>query len=239
MRDFVRDRGLQTGQPFAREDVLSWFRERYPLVKEGTIHAHLKKLSTNAPSRLHYGVSRGGDDDLFFQIDPSRFRLFDPSSDPAPIYPDGNGTPPVPPVPPVEDSTSAFAYEHDLRDYLARNLRLINPSLTLYQDEGINGVEFPVGGRFIDILALDADRNFVVIELKVSRGYDRVVGQLLRYMGWIEQHQADAGQSVKGVIVAKSISEDLRLACRRVRDVSLFEYELAVTLRPVSLAANE
>jgi len=38
---------------------------------------------------------------------------------------------------------------------------------------------------------------------------------------------------VHGVIVAKVISEDLKLACTRVRDVRLFEYELAVSLRSV------
>jgi len=52
----------------------------------------------------------------------------------------------------------------------------------LYEDEDINGIEFPVGGRFIDILVLDGNNDYVVIELKVSRGYDRVIGQLMRYM---------------------------------------------------------
>ena len=43
-------------------------------------------------------------------------------------------------------------------------------------------VEYPVGGRFIDILPVDRNAGYVVIELKMSRGYDRTVGQLLRYM---------------------------------------------------------
>ncbi len=67
-----------------------------------------------------------------------------------------------------------FAYESDLRDFLAKNLSLLEPGLRLYQDEGITGVEFPACGRFIDILAVDTRENLVVIELKVSRGYDRV-----------------------------------------------------------------
>jgi hypothetical protein len=49
--------------------------------------------------------------------------------------------------------------------------------LTLYEEEGINGIEFPVGGRFIDILAVDSDGALVVIELKVSRGYDLIVAR--------------------------------------------------------------
>jgi endonuclease len=41
--------------------------------------------------------------------------------------------------------------------------------LRLYEEEGITGVEFPVGRRFIDILAVDKDGRYVVVELKVSR----------------------------------------------------------------------
>ena len=66
-----------------------------------------------------------------------------------------------------------------------------------------------MGNRFIDILALDKDNNYVVIELKVSRGYDRVVGQILRYMGWLRKNQAESGQLVRGIIVAREISDDL------------------------------
>ncbi|MDQ3830513.1 MAG: endonuclease NucS, partial [Candidatus Tectomicrobia bacterium] len=111
-------------------------------------------------------------------------------------------------------------------------LSLVEPGLKLYSDEGITGVEFPAGGRYIDILAVDRDGGYVVIELKVSKGYDRVVGQLLRYMGWIEKHHAEPGQRVRGVIVAKEITEDLKLACARVQGLQLFEYALSVTLTP-------
>jgi endonuclease len=122
---------------------------------------------------------------------------------------------------------SKFAYESDLRDFLARHLTIIEPGPQLYEDEGITGVEFPVGGRFADLLAVDAQGCLVVIEIKVSRGYDRVVGQLLRYMAWIRAHQAEVGQGVRGMIIAREISEDLRLACSSISDVELFEYELA------------
>jgi len=130
---------------------------------------------------------------------------------------------------------SEFAYERDLQDYLAQNLHIIEPALHLYNDEGITGVEFPVGGRFIDILAVDSSGGYVVIELKVSKGYDRVVGQLLRYMSWIKKHHAEPGQRVRGIIVAKQITEDLRLACSEVPAISLYEYALSVTVTHVAL----
>ena len=144
-------------------------------------------------------------------------------------------TPILDETPATEDkSTGEFAYEHDLRDFLARNLHLIEPGLQLYTDEGINGIEFPAGGRYIDLLAVDADSNYVVIELKVSKGYDRVVGQLLRYVNWIKKHHAEPGRQVRGIILAKQISDDLRLACLSLPDISLYEYELAVSVNKVA-----
>nr|MCE9971349.1 endonuclease NucS [Aeromonas salmonicida] len=95
-------------------------------------------------------------------------------------------------------------------------------------------VEFPVGGRFIDLLAVDGAGNYVVIELKVSKGYDRVVGQLLRYVSWIKKNHAEPGQAVRGIIIAKQISEDLKLACSEVPSVSLYEYALSIAVTKVS-----
>ena len=228
MQEMVDEIGLQKGEILSRDRVVSWFARRYPKIKKATISAHLLRMSTNAPSRVHYH-GKPGDDDLFFQIDSSRFRLYDPEKDPTPIY---EGA-----FPEVETTDEAspreFAYEQDLQNYLAKSLHLLEPGLRPYEDEGIIGIEFPAGGRFIDILAVDSQSNLVVIELKVSRGYDRTVGQLLRYMGWIAENLAEPSQSVRGMIVAREVSEDLLLACRGLPNVELFSYELRVSLRRV------
>lgn len=241
LKDMVAQSELKPGEILQREKVLHWFHEHYPKIKEATIHAHLTKMSTNVPSRIHYNVNPNGEDDLFFRIDPSRYRLFEPANDPSPIY---KGTANGGVVGGSQDSpedeatsdkaASEFAYERDLQSFLSKNLSLIEPGLKLFEDEGINGIEFPAGGRLIDILAIDTSNNYVVIELKVSRGYDRVVGQILRYMAWIEKHQANLGQSVRGVIIAKQITDDLVLATSRVKDLDLFEYELSVSLKKVN-----
>jgi endonuclease len=237
MHEMVKGLGLVPGQIFAKDDALDWFRANFPLIKEGTIAAHLIRLSTNNKNRLHYGVREDGSDDLFFQLDRSHFRLYQPSEDPVPIR-EGKRPDAIDEKTPSTNGIAGadeFAYEHDLRDYPAKNLHLIEPGLRLYSDEGISGIEFPCGGRFVDILALDSSGNYVVVELKVSRGYDRVVGQLLRYMAWIERHQADAGQRMRGVIIAKEVSEDLQLACASLSGVQLLEYSLSVSVRSVRL----
>jgi hypothetical protein len=233
MWDMVEDLNLSQGEILTKDRVLTWFAEKYPKIKKATITAHLIRMSTNASSRIHYG-GKPGDDDLFFQIDGSHFRLYEAERDPQPIYEISEEDVEIDQGDLDEPSPVEFAYEADLRNFLSKNLHLIEPSLSLYEEEGVKGIEFPAGGRFIDILAVSNDDDFVVIELKVSRGYDRVVGQLLRYIGWIRENLAEGGQKVRGVIVARSISDDLLLACGGLTDVNLFEYELSVQLSQVS-----
>ena len=194
MREMVAGLLVAPDSVMTRLQAIAWFAERYPKVKPGTVAAHLMKLATNEPTRIHYN-HRLGDDDLLFKVQPGRYRLFDRATDPTPITNDTPRPPrPKPPGPIVDDydeedvsvSAQEFAYERDLRNYLSKNLSRLEPGLRLYDEDGINGIEFPVGGRYIDILAVSSNNELVVIELKVARGYDRVVGQLLRYIGWIE-----------------------------------------------------
>ena len=234
-RDMIKDLTIQKGEVIERDKINSWFKTKYPLIKPGTISAHLLRLSINAPSRIHYNVDPNGKDDLLFQIDSKKFRLYAKSSDPDPIYfiqeEDGKVTPEHEES--EEGNRSEFAYEKDLQNFLAKNLSLIEPGLSLYMEEEISGIEFPAGNRSIDILAIDSKNNYVVIELKVSRGYDRVVGQILRYMAWIRKNHAEEGQKVRGIIIAREISDDLLLACSETTNVELYEYNLSITLNKI------
>ncbi len=248
MREFAKEQ-LKEVQTFTRADVVRWFARNYPKIKRGTVTAHVDAMAVNSRARKHHSnVKPGSGHDLFYKIDSRTFRLWDSENDPAPIYRDDFRAAPRPGSDHGiddeyeeydEDSeyeedgpSKEFSYERDLSNYLARNLSVIEPGLRLYEDEGLSGIEFPAGGRFIDILALDANDGYVVIELKVSKGYDRVVGQILRYMGWVERNLAN-GKDVRGIIVASEISGDLKLATSRVPGISLFEYEISFSLKPV------
>ena len=129
-----------------------------------------------------------------------------------------------------KEHTVEFAYEHILRDYCAHHLSAVETDLSLYDKDNSSGIEFPAGGRFIDILAVDPSGGFVVFEFKLSRGHERVVGQLLRYMGWVRQHLATSGQQVRGIIIARHITEDLRLATAGQANIKLIEYKLSISL---------
>ena len=231
--DLVADIKLKPGETVTRSQIGDWFKNKYPKIKPATVYCHCIRLSTNAPDRIHYKADQT--DDVLFRVERGVFRLYDPKSDPAPIYVKVQMPPPQPP-PGGEESEQEFAYEKDLQQFLAKNMELVEPGLQLYKDEedpNITGLEFPTEDRRIDILATDKSKNYVVVELKVSKGYDRVVGQLLRYMAWIKQNLANENQKVRGVIIAREISDDLKLATSMVRDVRLLEYELKVTLHEI------
>lgn len=241
-RDFISEHNLKSGEAITREEIQNWFKQKYPKIKASTVGCHCIRLSTNAPTRFHYQA--GPDDDLLYQLDRGRYRLYDSKTDPAPIYgkvSSEQSATILPPTDSKETDEQEFAYEDDLQQFLGKNLELIEPDLQLYKDDDddeITGLEFPAGERFIDILATDKQKDYVVIELKVSKGYDRVVGQLLRYMAWIKQNLATENQKVRGVIIAREISDDLIMATSLIPDVTLLEYQLKVTLHKVTAKAK-
>ena len=245
MHDFTAHK-LKSGQVFSRKDAVRWFADHYPDIKGNNVGMHVEGMSVNSRRRLH-GPSIKPDAgwDLFFKLGPSEFRLWDPEKDPAPLYKADFEAGIAKSFAETDDlaeettdeddlGSSKFAFERDLQNYLVQNLGLLEPGLKLYEDEDgqFTGVEFPAGQRYIDILAVGTDGAYVVIETKVSRAYDRVVGQILRYMGWIKENLAGEA-SIRGIIVASEISEDLILAASFAENIRLVEYEISFSLNSV------
>lgn len=83
-------------------------------------------------------------------------------------------------------------------------------------------------GRRIDILAKDAAGLPVVIELKVSRGHERTLGQALYYRGRVRE--LFNVESARIIIIAREISAELTTAAKDIEWVSLFQYRLSMTL---------
>jgi hypothetical protein len=87
IREMAADLAPHPDSVFSKSEALAWFASRYSKINEGTIGAHLVRFSINAPTRLHYGAKP--DEDLFFRIDSSHFRLYNAAHDPAPIHSTG------------------------------------------------------------------------------------------------------------------------------------------------------
>jgi RecB family endonuclease NucS len=134
----------------------------------------------------------------------------------------------------IATEENEFAYENDLRNYLVRNLSVIERGLRIYDaQDGTTRAEFIIPGtsRRIDILAIDNQNNFVVIELKVSRGYEKVVGQTLYNQSMVKTHFKH--DKVRAIIIAREITPELKAATLFLPDIELFEYQMAVTLNRI------
>jgi hypothetical protein len=107
--------------------------------------------------------------------------------------------------------------------------------LKLFRDSaGRTGIEFPTDVSPIHILAVDEGGNLFVFELKLSRGPDKAMSQLLRYMGWVKKSLAGE-KGASGIIVARTMDEKLRYAAFAVPNVRLLEYEVNFQLKPPEL----
>jgi len=100
-----------------------------------------------------------------------------------------------------EASEPSFTLEYQLRDFLASNLNTIpigGNHLRLFVDPtGRDGVEFPSAVGPIDILDVYDQNSFFVFELKRANSPDKAIGQLARYMGWVQQTIGRGRESIR------------------------------------------
>jgi hypothetical protein len=135
-----------------------------------------------------------------------------------------------------DDLTQIGITERTLSDLIVYNWEntSIGRQYRLYQDNGGTGQEYSTRIGRIDLLAKNPDnQEWLVIELKRGHSSDVVVGQILRYMGWVQENLADAGEVVKGmVVIAGEAGDRLRYALKAVEDrISLATYTVHFNLQ--------
>lgn len=238
-------------------DIKDYIWKKYGEVNESTIICQIIICTVNHPSRIHYPgnkkprVATSRYDFLFStgrgrveQYNPEKHGIWEIRRDKyGKLIVAQAGLEEIPEVEVTgeiaeEEKELLFPVESHLRDFIAQNIgamKVNDRSLRLYTDNnGRDGVEYPTDIGPIDILAIDEEDNFVVFELKLSRGADKAIGQLSRYMGWVKRNLSK-DKKVKGVIVAKTVDEKLKYAASIIPDMSLFEYELNFNLRGVKI----
>lgn len=117
----------------------------------------------------------------------------------------------------VEAEEITFGLERDLQSALRANIDQLEPGLKITDD----GRERVTEAGRIDISAVDAKGNIVVIELKAGTATPEVVAQVLAYMGTVTE--AD-NQPVRGIIVAGDFHKRVILASRAISNLDLKRY---------------
>jgi len=133
----------------------------------------------------------------------------------------------------IEDP-SCFALEKHLEDFLVENWQSteLSAEFDIYEEEGERlGQQFPTDTGPIDILAVSKDRKtLLVIELKRGRASDAAVGQLMRYMGFVQDELAEPGQAVRGVVIALEDDQRLRRALAMAPSIDFYRYVVSFKL---------
>lgn len=135
--------------------------------------------------------------------------------------------------PTIEDPAE-FVMEKHLKDFLVENWEQteLGKHYDIYEEDGE-----PVGQQYqcdtgpLDVLAISKDKKtLLVVELKKGRASDSVVGQVLRYMGYVQDELAEKHQTVKGVIIAQNDDPRIRRALAMVPNIQFYKYNVKFTL---------
>jgi len=130
-----------------------------------------------------------------------------------------------------------FALEKHLEDFLVTNWKntTLGKLYDIFEDEGEKvGQQYPTDTGQIDILAVSKNKKaLLVVELKKGRASDVVVGQILRYMGYVKEVLAENGQEVRGVIIAMEDDQRIKRALLMVANIDFYRYEVTFKLHKV------
>ncbi len=133
----------------------------------------------------------------------------------------------------VEDP-AAFALEKHLEDFLVANWSQteLGKDYDIFSEDGeLLGQQYLTDTGPMDILAIRKDKSeLLVVELKRGRASDNVVGQVLRYMGFVMQELAEQGQSVRGAVIALEDDQRMRRALVMTPNISFYRYQISFKL---------
>lgn len=134
----------------------------------------------------------------------------------------------------TSDSQDIFVLEKHLEDFLVTNWQNteFGKQFEIYEDDdGQTGQQYPTDTEPMDILAISKDKKrLLVVKLKRNKTSDAVVGQILRYMAYVQEMLCEEGQTVEGAIVALEDDQKLRRSLSMLNNVHFYRYRVSFRL---------
>jgi hypothetical protein len=218
--------------PFTVQDMLDWFADHYPDVLVPTIRAQMVVVAGNSPAYLF--------NDTYNRRPPILWRVSRGVYEPYDREKHGDIATPNAGFELLDDAEEAietaqeFFLEQYLEEFLFDNWGRIEfgRPLELWSPDHRSARQFDTGdiGR-LDFLCRDTSTDsLIVMELKRGTPSDAVVGQTLRYVGWVKENLARADQRVEGIIVVSEPDERLQFSVLATPNLHLRRYNISFSL---------
>ncbi|MCY4615004.1 MAG: endonuclease NucS [Chloroflexi bacterium] len=243
-RELIQTALADMPDPFTSQDMVQWFGEHYDRVNPSTVRAHLRRASVNIPPDVS-GKYWSETDRTVYRLSPGQFTRYRP--DVHGVFEDG--------IPSglaeetdddatggdqVDEADASFALELHLEEFMEANWASIEfgrPLQVWTDDDGEWGRQYRTEVGTIDFLCEDeATHEMVVVELKRGKSSDQVVGQVLRYMGWVREHLSN-GRGVSGIIITHDYDQRVRYAVAELPSVEAWTYQVSFSLNTKAYAS--
>lgn len=133
-----------------------------------------------------------------------------------------------------QEETSSFGMEKNLEEFLVANWAQteLGRDYVIFEEDGeLKGQQYLTDTGPLDILAVAKDgTHLLVVELKRGRASDMVVGQILRYMGYVQDQVATPKQTVRGAIIALEDDQRIRRALSMTPNIAFYRYQVSFKL---------
>ena len=154
-------------------------------------------------------------------------------------HPESASEPPTLPSIPIRNRPTEDLLEYHIEQYIVQHFQSLFPGWMLFSGTPVlqtSGVRVRTEAGEIDFLCLDEQQNLVIIELKRGKAPDTIVTQLDRYMAWVRTHIATEEQTVRGMILARSLDKRLHwiLATRTDISVCLYQWHLMIAQEAIN-----
>jgi len=202
--------------PFTPNDIIRKVHEINPEIPAGTIRSYVIAMAPNHPSSKHHPSTRKRHG-FFEYLGEGRFRLKDKIDETTEPNGEEEDT--------IEENLeeTQISLEGDLETFILKDLASVEDGLSQYQ--GDRGEQFSVDSGRIDVLAVDKEGSFVVIELKAGTATDSVLAQVLAYMADVKKTLA-VQKRVRGIIIAYDFSNRLTSAVSLLENVAIMKYKV-------------
>lgn len=131
-------------------------------------------------------------------------------------------------------SDSARYLESHMQWFVFNNLQCLGiPGVKLYDED----IQQESQGKYrtdevgeIDILLKSSNNDIYVVELKKA-GTDKTVGQICRYMGWVQHRLAQNNETVFGMIVTQDYDHRLVYASQVVNNLAVKRIQISFKIK--------